>query len=404
MSRPPLDAGQLVPRCGIRISAFGRVVGLSLMSLLLQAPNVMGQETGTDPAPAAAQPPPNPLRGDDGWVDLSGFLDKKYGFLPIGTLITEPSVGLGLAGGLAFIDAPFSRGRPDISFVGAMGTENGSKGAFAGDMRHWLDRRLETRAAILFASVNLDFYGVGDDPVLADNPLRYNLEPVGGLVEARYRLGSSSFWAGVGYAYAQTLVTFDAPPSTPGLPDVSRTSKVGGLVPSLTLDTRDNFFTPTRGSYLETTVGIFGQALGGDQDFQRLSVLAMGYTPLGRALFLGVRGQAAASSGDTPFYLRPYIYQRGVPAMRYLGEEMAQGEAELRWQFWGRFSAVGFGGAGAAWVDVEGIESPKTVAAGGAGFRYELARKYGIHMGVDVAFGPNGPAYYIQWGSAWVRP
>lgn len=90
--------------------------------------------------------------------------------------------------------------------------------------------------------------------------------------------------------------------------------------------------------------------------------------------------------------------------MRYLGEQMAQGEAELRWQFWRRFSAVGFGGAGTTWVNVESIESPKTVAAGGAGFRYELARKYGIHVGVDVAFGPNGPAYYMQWGSAWVRP
>jgi hypothetical protein len=25
-------------------------------------------------------------------------------------------------------------------------------------------------------------------------------------------------------------------------------------------------------------------------------------------------------------------------------------------------------------------------------------------MGVDVAFGPAGPAIYVQFGSAWMRP
>jgi glucose/arabinose dehydrogenase len=41
---------------------------------------------------------------------------------------------------------------------------------------------------------------------------------------------------------------------------------------------------------------------------------------------------------------------------------------------------------------------------GGGGFRYELARKYKLHMGLDVAFGPDGPALYVQFGSAWMRP
>jgi hypothetical protein len=65
---------------------------------------------------------------------------------------------------------------------------------------------------------------------------------------------------------------------------------------------------------------------------------------------------------------------------------------------------VGFLGGGAAWNDFERIESPLTVVAGGAGFRYELARKYGLHLGVDVAFGPDDPVVYVQFGSAWMRP
>jgi hypothetical protein len=27
-----------------------------------------------------------------------------------------------------------------------------------------------------------------------------------------------------------------------------------------------------------------------------------------------------------------------------------------------------------------------------------------LHMGVDVAFGPDTTAIYVQFGSAWMRP
>ena len=63
-----------------------------------------------------------------------------------------------------------------------MGTENGSWGAVAGDLRNWLDDRLQTLVGVVYASVNLDFYGIGESSILADNPLRYNLEPKGGDV------------------------------------------------------------------------------------------------------------------------------------------------------------------------------------------------------------------------------
>jgi hypothetical protein len=36
--------------------------------------------------------------------------------------------------------------------------------------------------------------------------------------------------------------------------------------------------------------------------------------------------------------------------------------------------------------------------------RYELAREYGVHVGFDVAFGPEDTVLYIQIGSAWARP
>jgi outer membrane protein assembly factor BamA len=346
---------------------------------------------------------------EDGWLDVSGFLEEKYGFLPLPIIITEPAVGYGGGVGLMFLSKPIPQsedglGRPNITVASGFGTENGSWGTFAADLRYWLEEHLQTMVGLIYSSVNLDFYGIGDDPALSENPLRYKLEPRGGTARLKYRFGDSRLWAGLNYAYTSTEVTFEKPPGTPGEPIVAHDFNVAGFTPSLTFDTRDNFFTPNRGTYLEASGGFFSPAFGGDQDFQRASVVAIQFIPLGSTVFLGVRADGAASFGNEPFYLRPYISLRGAPTLRYQGEEVAQIETELRWQFWKRFSLVGFVGGGAAWNHLEHFNSTQTIVTGGGGFRYEIARAYGIHAGLDVARSPHDTAVYIQMGSAWTRP
>jgi len=379
------------------------------MLALVPAQSLMAADPGPSQPAATSQTPSKIRSAEDGWLDLSGFIDQAYGFAPIVIPITEPAVGYGAAGGLAFIDKPKGEakagfGRPDITAVGGLGTENGTWGAMAGDSRYWLDDRLQTLVGGVYASVNLDFYGVGKDGVLKDHPLTYNLQPVGGLAQAKYRLGQSRVWVGLSYALATTQIEFDAPAATPGLPDFQRESRVGGLTPSLTYDSRNTLFTPTRGTYVDASAGLFSQALGGDDEFQRVNLTAMHYLPLHSSLTLGVRGDGKLSFGDVPFYVRPFVALRGAPAMRYQGEYVAQIEAELRWQFWERFSLVGFAGSGVAWNDFDRFDKTLTVVTGGTGFRYELARKYGLHVGMDVAFGPDDPVLYVQFGSAWMRP
>lgn len=43
--------------------------------------------------PADAKEPSKFYSAEDGWLDVSGFLDEKYGFLPVVVPITEPAVG-----------------------------------------------------------------------------------------------------------------------------------------------------------------------------------------------------------------------------------------------------------------------------------------------------------------------
>jgi hypothetical protein len=65
-----------------------------LLAALLSGTSAAGQTTTAKPSDAT--PVPSKFRSaEDGWFDVSGFLDEAYGFLPIVIPITEPAVGTG---------------------------------------------------------------------------------------------------------------------------------------------------------------------------------------------------------------------------------------------------------------------------------------------------------------------
>jgi outer membrane protein assembly factor BamA len=372
------------------------------------SPVAPGEANGSQ-APAPGARAPSKL-GDpgDGWFDISAFIDESYGFVPLVIPVTEPAVGYGAVGALVFIDKQKGGGeagyaQPNLTAVGGGATENGTWGLFGMDSRHWMDDRLQTVVGVVYANAHLDYYGLGEDSWLQEHPLAYQLTPVGGRAQVRYRLGGSRAKIGLAYTLATTRIESDPGDRARGLPPVKRDSRSGGLTPALSYDSRNNLFTPTRGVYAEAQFGVFGKALGGDANHQKAALLAMGFQPLHPRVTLGARGSATFSFGDAPFYTRPFVSMRGIAAMRYQGEQVAQAEAEIDYQFWKRFSVVGFGGVGSAWSGLGVKENRESVQAFGTGFRYEIARKYGLHMGLDMAWGPDEPAFYMQFGNAWGR-
>jgi len=374
---------------------------------LNEAPRVL-QGTGPTANPAAdTHAAADAAKNGDGF-DVSPFLDKTFGFLPVVSPITEPAIGYGASGGLMFLSKSFGDmsaglGRPNITYVGGMGTSNGSWAVYGIDARYWLRDHLQTLFVAIYGSLNLDFYGIGKTEALQDDPLRYSLRPIGGTAQVKYRFGDSSIWAGLNARFASTAVEFDSKEGT-DLPAYHRASNLGGATAMAVWDSRDNIFTPIRGTYVE---GNFGMFLAGPEStgvFEQAELLALQFIPLPFRLYLGLRGQVKATFGEAPFYFLPFISMRGVMQVRYQGEEIAQLEAELRWQFWKRWSLVGFAGGGGAWAQFERFDEAQGVAAGGGGFRYEIARKYGIHAGIDVAGSRDTAAVYIQVGSDWMRP
>ena len=255
----------------------------------------------------------------DHWFDASGFLDTRYGFLPMALPITEPAVGYGGAGGLMFVDRNPRRpdGKPvppTLTGVAGAGTENGTWGIFALNSAWWRDGTIQTRVAGGYAKVNLKYYGLGNSP-FNNNPLKYTLEPLGGLAEARFRLGQSDWMAGGGYVYAATEVSFDGNVVPPGINLPSSSSHMGGLKPVILYDSRDNIFTPTKGVYAQLYAGFYAPAIASDTSFQTIEPLYIFYLPLSPKWTFGLNTGGGFSFGEAPFYARPYVELRGVPVV-----------------------------------------------------------------------------------------
>jgi hypothetical protein len=350
----------------------------------------------------------------DGKLDVSEYLGKATGFLPIPILITEPAVGIG--GGFALLffhdsiqnraelskkkkqnGSPVKVPPPSVSGVAGFGTENGTWGGAGFHLGIWRHDTLRYMGALAYASINYDYYGLQRKiPVNVSGALLFQ--------QLSARLGDSDLFLGANYRYSSATAQREnasgilPSPAEEGVEVVSAAAS-----PILEYDSRDNLFTPNRGMNAKAEWSHYDTWLGSDNRFDILALRNRIWFPLKESWVLGLRLDGSFSRGDTPFYMLPFVQLRGIPAMRYQGKHVLTAEAELRWDFAPRWSLVGFAGAGrtssdSGWnTDDEGVHP-----AGGFGFRYLIARIFKLRSGVDIGFGEEGYSIYFITGSAWV--
>jgi len=365
---------------------------------------------------AAADPSFKELMTDpsDGAFDISRFIQTRTGFAPILAPITEPAVGYGAAGALVFFhrrerrptpaEAPGEEGRmiaPSLSAVGGFATENGSHGVFGGHRGVWMEDRVRYLGGLGYASLNLEFYGTGDQT--SDISRRVEIQAVPFIQDIAVRIPDSDFFAGLRYVFVDSDISFKPGRTIPGVTDQdwSGRSKIGGLTPYLEYDSTDNFFTPNKGIHAKASLGVFDDSFGGDYDYRELNVKTIWYWPVLPNVVAGFRADGQFVTGDAPFYALPFVQLRGVPAMRYQGTDVLVLETEERWMFMPRWSLVGFAGIGKGAEGLDSLDDAETVWNAGGGIRYLTAREFGLHMGIDVARGPEQWAVYVVFGNSW---
>lgn len=358
----------------------------------------------------------------DGQLDASKYLAEKKGFLPVPVIITEPAVGYGLGVAAVFFHDPLAGKTkpgeefnpnpdrdgnlkpPSVSALFGGYTENDTWFAGAAHFGVWKDDAMRYTGVLGKASINMKFYGLDSGGILGNRPIKFNTEGDYLLQQLLFRIRESNFLAGLKYSYLKTDNTFNTSSLLPGLglPDITFSSTSAGLGAVFRYENLDNTLTPGRGLKAELSVINYGATWGGDSDFNKYRLFANYWFPIKPDWVIGLRVDGSAVTDNPPFYEYPFIDMRGIPAMRYQGEETLVGEVEARYDVTPRWSVLGFIGTGKAFSD-RGRGDSTTVVSKGVGFRYLTARRFGLRAGIDVAWGPEDTAFYIQVGSAWSR-
>ena len=351
----------------------------------------------------------NMIDAEDGKIDISEYLASARGFFPVPIIITEPAVGFGIGAAVAYFHVPKTidnsrhphKGPPSISVGFAAATENDTKLAGGAHFGVWRDDHLRYLGAVAGADVNLKFFPKLGPPDAPEVGIGFNVQGTFLYQQLQFRLKESNWWLGGNYLYINAKNTFRLGDGPVELPGPLSEFEQGGLGFFVQFDGRDTVFTPTRGLNGTLEYRNYDKSWGSDFDFDHFGASLHHHTPFGEYSSLGLRLDGETVDGDVPFFAYPFVNLRGIPAMRYQGETVVTAEAEFLWGITPRWTIAFFAGAATtSSIDIF-ASSREEVAAGGVGFRYRIARKLGMQVGVDVARGPEDTSIYLTVGSAW---
>ncbi|MCW8345288.1 outer membrane protein assembly factor [Vibrio sp. ZSDZ65] len=344
----------------------------------------------------------------DGMFDASAWvLDNAVGFMPVPIIITDPAVGTGGGAALMFFHESEERERqrkenpdevvglpPSVTAVAAAGTSNGSWLTGAFHFGSWQEDTWRYQGGLFYGSFNLKYY-------VLDAPLDFNIDGLYFMQDIDYRLAGSDWFIGAKYSLLSSKSTFDLGNDLIQLPPINFDLKDAAVELKVTYDSRDSIFTPNDGLKAKLSTDFHDQAFGGDVSYRKSRLQANYFAPILNDVVIGLRGDYQTVTDDAPYYARPFINMRGIPAMRYQGDDMALMELEARYDITPRWSLIGFTGTGKAIDDGQDFSDADYQSVVGGGFRYLVARQLNMRAGVDVAKGPEEWAYYITVGHAW---
>lgn len=194
----------------------------------------------------------------------------------------------------------------------------------------------------------------------------------------------------------------------------------------LSYDSRDFEPNPGHGVLAEMVLALGAEALGSDQDYQRLTFSWNGYHDFlsesdgAQQLILAGRAMYNMVFGDPGFYtlsrlgfvdhdvsgLGGFSTMRAYKSQRFQGESAVLLNAELRWFFtewtlWEQNLRPGlavFGDGGRTWRDVD-LSFDRWRFGGGFGFR--LAWNLATLISFDLGLSPENNIFYLELGTTF---
>lgn len=363
----------------------------------------------------------------DGQLDMGEYLaENAYGFLPVPILITEPAVGYG--GGFTGIflhesdeqrekrkklaaqslDGGAQLLTPAITAVGGFATENGTWMGFIAHRRTWSNDSIRYLGGAGYGDINMTFYRQSTPKALESlapgQGVELGMTGGGGIQKIQWRLPDSNWFIGASQQYfAPDLSINNYPRTNEIIARIANTSPTSsGLGLLLEYDSKNSFLNPTQGYNYTAEYMWFGDAIGSDYNYQTFNLEGVNYWSLTDTWNAALRGHYKTLSTDERFLSPQYypdIQLRGIARNRYQGEYTLSIESQIAKQWTPRWSTNVFAGLGYAGDSNKDLFDQESHHAFGFGFRYLMARRYGLTSGIDVAFGGEDTAVYFQVGA-----
>lgn len=331
----------------------------------------------------------------DNAFDLSHFLIRQKGVLPLVIPITEPAVGYGaVVAGVFFVPSKKPKKLADIVAAAAGLTSNGTWLVGAGYFGFWKGDKIRYRGIVGYGKITLDYY-------VGNKPFNIDLNSFFFLQQANFRLGKSDFFLGAKYQLAN--ITIPVFKDSELIDPLDLKSVNSGISAIAEFDNLNNFLSPTKGVRVHLSYDQFLEVLGSTRDWGKINFFAHIYYPVNKLWIPALRLESALATGKPPFYAKPFVYLRGIPVLRYQGDLIMLAETEQLFNITPRWGVLGFTGIGAAFNSIEIMKSDEIVWNAGAGFRYLLVRVLGLKAGIDIARGPEDWAFYVVLGTAWLK-
>ncbi|WP_295894338.1 BamA/TamA family outer membrane protein [uncultured Vibrio sp.] len=364
----------------------------------------------------------------DGMLDMGEYLaENAYGFLPVPVLITEPALGIG--GGmlgvflheseeekearkklaLASLEGGANLIPPAVTVVGGGATQNGTWFAILGHRRTWNQDSIRYMGGLGYGNAFIDIYAdIGNNSQWIPNQsvsFESDNKGYGGMQNLQFRVSDTPLFLGVSQFWARSEVRSSNNVINAVLENtIGLNTTASGLGLTAEYDTKNSFFFPTDGYSVNAEYMLYRDAFGSDNSYDMFELSGQSFHPISKdwtlAFAASYESLTKKEAGLLPPLAKPYVKLRGISAFRYQDNYVSSIQTQLMWHIDSRWTVSGFVGTGTASREFDNLYD-EAYTAYGTGFRYLIARRYGIHMGMDFAFSDDDNAFYFNVGSGF---
>lgn len=333
--------------------------------------------------------------------------EKGWDWVLVPLPISNPTIGTGL-GAVGTILYKLDERSP-ASSTGLAGLYTDSK-TWAGGISqttYFKEDRYRANGLLGLYNINIDFYGIGNVSGNRDEPIPINQR--GGYFEPEFLVRiRENIYLGAQYRFIKMDTSLNRGEDTETgqkIPEDQLDSISSGLGLIFNYDSRDNKYSPYRGTFFEFTTNFASDAIGSNNNYQTYDAAYNYYYSLAKRMVLAYRLRGRFSFGDVPFYdlsLFGTSYDlRGYPGGKYRDRMMLVTQLEYRWQFYWRLGVVAFAGVGQVASELDDFNSDDLLPSAGVGLRFLVSKENRLNLSIDFAVGKGSDAIYIYVGEAF---